>query len=161
MSHLFPDMPCMKRVYKDNKASVHWSAARKKSASRSAVKPLVNRSLCSFVGLHRISLVRASGLCFWRVVQETCLRCLGRYEGRLSPGRTVLSASRPARPRPATPPCAATRPARGMSRFWTRQVDSLIARKRKMSPASSRRSGPTPTTSVPSAPPRRASTRRP
>ena len=27
---LFPDMPCMKRVYKDEKASVHWSAARNK-----------------------------------------------------------------------------------------------------------------------------------
>ena len=23
-------MPCMKRVYRDKKASVHWSAARKK-----------------------------------------------------------------------------------------------------------------------------------
>ena len=29
-SFLFPDMPCMKRVYIDKKASVHWSAARKK-----------------------------------------------------------------------------------------------------------------------------------
>ena len=26
----FPDMPCMKRVYRDKKASVHWSAARNK-----------------------------------------------------------------------------------------------------------------------------------
>ena len=26
----FPDMPCMKRVYRDKKASVHWSAARTK-----------------------------------------------------------------------------------------------------------------------------------
>ena len=26
----FRDMPCMKRVYRDKKASVHWSAARKK-----------------------------------------------------------------------------------------------------------------------------------
>ena len=40
----------------------------------------------------------------------------------MSPGRTVLLASSPARPRPATPPCAPTRPARGMSGFWTRQV---------------------------------------
>ena len=29
-SMLFPDMPCMKKVYRDKKASVHWSAARKK-----------------------------------------------------------------------------------------------------------------------------------
>ena len=26
----FPDMPCMKRAYRDKKASVHWSAARSK-----------------------------------------------------------------------------------------------------------------------------------
>ena len=26
----FPDMPCMKRVHKDKKTSVHWSAARNK-----------------------------------------------------------------------------------------------------------------------------------
>ena len=26
----FPDMPCMKRVYRDRKASFHWSAARNK-----------------------------------------------------------------------------------------------------------------------------------
>ena len=25
-----PDMPCMKRVYKDKLATVHWSAARNK-----------------------------------------------------------------------------------------------------------------------------------
>ena len=25
---LFPDMPCMKRLYRDKSASVHWSAAR-------------------------------------------------------------------------------------------------------------------------------------
>ena len=37
-------------------------------------------------------------------------------------GRTVLLASSPARTRPATPPCASTRPARGMSAFWNRQV---------------------------------------
>ena len=26
--YIFPDMPCVKRVYRDSKASVHWSAAR-------------------------------------------------------------------------------------------------------------------------------------
>ena len=26
----FPDMPCMKRVYRDEKAFFHWSAARNK-----------------------------------------------------------------------------------------------------------------------------------
>ena len=55
--------------------------------------------------------------CFWGNVRATCIHCLGGYEGRLSPGRTVLSASSPARPRPAAPPCASTRSARGMSGF--------------------------------------------
>ena len=40
----------------------------------------------------------------------------------MSPARIVLSAPNPARPRPAGPPCAPTRPARGMSGFWVRQV---------------------------------------
>ena len=40
----------------------------------------------------------------------------------MSPGRNVLSASSPARHRPAAPPCAPTRTARGMSGFWIRQV---------------------------------------
>ena len=60
--------------------------------------------------------------CFWRNVQEFCIRCLGGYEGCLSPVRTVMSVSHPARPRLADPLCASTRPARGMSMFWTRQV---------------------------------------
>ena len=47
-------------------------------------------------------------------------------EGRLSPGRTVLSASRAARPCPTVPPCAPTRPTRGMSGFWIRQVYKII-----------------------------------
>ena len=41
--------------------------------------------------------------CFWGEVQAMCLRCLGGYEGRLSPGRTVL-------PDPAPPPRRAPRP---------------------------------------------------
>ena len=36
--------------------------------------------------------------------------------------RTILLANSLARPRPATPPCAPTGHARGMSGFWTRQV---------------------------------------
>ena len=38
------------------------------------------------------------------------------------PRRTSLLAPSPARLRPATPPCAPTRSARGMSGFWIRQV---------------------------------------
>ena len=51
------------------------------------------------------------------------LRCFWGYEGCLSTRRTVLFASGPAQPRPANPPCAPTRPARGsMFGLWTRQV---------------------------------------
>ena len=32
---IFPDMPCMKRVYRDKKAALHWSAARTKERSSS------------------------------------------------------------------------------------------------------------------------------
>ena len=31
----FPDMPCMKRVYKDKEASIHWSADSNEERSRS------------------------------------------------------------------------------------------------------------------------------
>ena len=58
----------------------------------------------------------------WRVVQATFLRCLVECGGGLSPGQTILLAPSPARPRPAAPPCAPTRPSRGMSGFWTRQL---------------------------------------
>ena len=60
--------------------------------------------------------------CFWGDVQAMCLRWLGGCEGRLSLGRTFLSASNPAGPRPAASPCAPTRPARGMFGFLIRQV---------------------------------------
>ena len=65
-------MPCMKRVYRDKKASVHWSAAKNKerfsSRGYTVYQPVVNRGFCSPVGLSRISLVRASGETFRTVV---------------------------------------------------------------------------------------------
>ena len=74
----------MKRVYRDKKASVHWSAARTKSASRPVDKPRINRSsTADFVpafGLHNISLVRASGGTFRRrfhdALESTRVLCL-------------------------------------------------------------------------------------
>ena len=39
----FSDMFCMKRVSRDQKATVHWSEAKRKSASRPAYKPRINR----------------------------------------------------------------------------------------------------------------------
>ena len=99
-----------------------------KSASRSGDKPRINRlstgDFVSAFGLHRISLVRASGETFRR-------RFVSALEGMMDPcllgeqfcWHLVLPDSRP-----AAPPCAPTRPARGMSGFWTRQVSGFWTR---------------------------------
>ena len=98
-----------------------------KSASRLGDKPVINR-LSSGRCVPPSVYIGFRLFCFWRDVQATCSPCLGGYEGRLCPGRTVLSASSPARVRPAAPPCAApTQPAGGMSGFWTRQVGKWSA----------------------------------
>ena len=52
---------------------------------------------------------------------------LWRVRGRIFFRRTVLLANSPARPRPATPPCAPTRPARGMPRV----LDSTSSQERQ------------------------------
>ena len=99
-----------------------------KKAYRIVDKPVTN---CSSTG-HKLvvscDFVPAFGLnkyfvcsCFWGDVQETFHRCLRGYEGRLSPGRIVLSASCSARLCPAAPPRAPIRPARGMFGFLIRQ----------------------------------------
>ena len=71
-------------------------------------------------------------LCFRGVVQDICLRCPGGQEGRLCPARTNPSAFHPAGPalpgRPAVR--RPTRPARGVSGIWIRQVahsQSIVA----------------------------------
>ena len=68
--------------------------------------------------LHMISLVRASGKTLKRHFFDS-------LEGAVDIcffGRIVLLAPNFARPRLAAPPGAPTRPARGMSGFWIRQV---------------------------------------
>ena len=69
------------------------------------------------VGIHNVACS-----CFWGVVEAMFFRCFGWYGGGFCSRRTVLLAASLARPRPVSSPCAATRPARGMSGFWTRQV---------------------------------------
>ena len=72
-----------------------------------------------------------SALYSWLLTSGLTLFCIGKafswkafrkYKELVFPGRTVLLASSPARPRPAAPPGALTRLARGMSRFWIRQL---------------------------------------
>ena len=64
-------MPSMKRVYKNKKASVHWSAARNterlSSRGKTAYQPQVNRSFRSSVvfpghALHEKGLQRQKGV---------------------------------------------------------------------------------------------------
>ena len=72
------------------------------------------------MGLHRISLVRASGETFGTCVFDA----LEGTRGGCVLGEPIRR--RPVLPGPATPPCAApTRAARGMSGFWIRQVPNL------------------------------------
>ena len=117
----FPDMPGMKRVYRDKKSVGPLVGSQEKIASRPGDKPWMNHSSTGdFVpafGLHRISLVRASGKTFGR-------RVFDALEGTRDPcllgdqfcWHLVL-------PDPApSPRRAPTRPARGMSGFWIRQV---------------------------------------
>ena len=75
---------------------------------------MVNRGFCSSVGFK----YELDCSCFRRDVQDSCLRYPGGHAGQMSPGRAEPSTSPPARPCAAPP-----RPARGMSGFWTRQVD--------------------------------------
>ena len=81
---LFPNMPCMKKITKTKRRRSTGQQPGNKSASRLALKPDINRlSTADFdpaFGLHRISLVRASGETFRRRVfdalegtRDTCL----------------------------------------------------------------------------------------
>ena len=60
--------------------------------------------------------------CFWRYAHATFLPVLVRYTALMFPSRTCLLALNSARPHPAVPPGAPTRPDRGMSGFWIRQA---------------------------------------
>ena len=75
--------------------------------------------MCFFIDLNKISSVRSSDETFTRR-----LRLFGEYAGRLFLGRIVQTASRPARPRRAAPPCAQNRTACGMLVLAIRQVSS-------------------------------------
>ena len=90
---------------------------------------MVNRGLCSSIGLHRFRLFvllgRRSGdvsSMFWRM------------RGRIVPRRTILLANSRARSCPATLPCAPMRPARDMSGSSNRQVRCFRECKEALSP---------------------------
>ena len=99
----------MRRVYKDKYASLHWSAARTKSARGPADKPRMNRLPTAgfvppsvYIGFPVFVLAKErSG--------QLCPRYPGGLEGRLASGPPDPSASRSARPRRALPPRHAPR----------------------------------------------------
>ena len=104
--------------------SVHWSAARNKerfsSRGYSAVQLRFNRGFCSSIGLHRISLVRASG--------ETRKRVFDALEGTREACFMVEQFCwHPVLPDPAPPLRRALRPEAPMVcmvGFWIRQARS-------------------------------------
>ena len=112
-------MPCMKKVYKDKKATVHWSATGNEERiwprGKNADEPRI-------LFLHRFKLNFACS-CFGKYVQDICAQCLGGSGGQLSFGRSDSSvpvvlglASLPRRAPPrAVPPVVC--PVFGFDRF--------------------------------------------
>ena len=108
------------------RSSARWCSGqqpRTKSGHCPADKSVINRlSTAGFVftGLHRVSFVRPSSDTPKIILFD---RLEGTRVGGLLGGPTRRPGMRPARPHLAVPPCAApSRPARGMSGFWIRQV---------------------------------------
>ena len=91
------------------------------SRGSTGYQPVVNRSLCSSIGLHRVSVVRVFEGTFRTVVLGALEgKRVGRFLGEPTRRRPVLT---PPPPCHTVLPCAALpRPARGMSGFWIRQV---------------------------------------
>ena len=112
---LFPDMPCMKKVYRDKKASVGPLVSSQEQRGlliRPGDKPQINRLsttvqpfvvFLSSIGLNMISLVRASGGMFRR----RFLEALGGTKDARFLGE--LFCRRPDLPGPAPPPRRAPR----------------------------------------------------
>ena len=103
----------MKSVYKDKKASSHWSAAKNKERFSfrwlTAGQPLI-------LFLRRFTVDFA---CSWR--WTTFLRFVEGYR-LLFPERKVSLTPNLTRPRLAASPGASIRPTRGISGFWVRQI---------------------------------------
>ena len=111
---------CTRRVYRRVFSASRGAQPARLCGVRSVGIP--NRSVLILVLLLWYFSGWATFVFNQRDVQTTCLRSLGGYGGPLSPGQTILLVSSPARPRLAAPPCAPTRPARGRSGFWIRQI---------------------------------------
>ena len=86
---------------------------------RAAVVPRVNRGLCSSIGLHRNSCVRASGESFKRVVFDPLGgKRVGRLLGGPTRRRPVLPGPAPPRRAPPRPDPPVVCPGFGFDRFF-------------------------------------------
>ena len=83
-------MPCMKRVYRDQQATIHWSAAKKEEWPVPCGSTACQPRLLFF---HRFTYEFLFS-CSRRFVQDSCLRSSGGQEGRASPWRSDPSAFR-------------------------------------------------------------------
>ena len=100
-------MPCMKRVYKNTKAAVHWTAARNKERPRPTNKPVVNRGFCPpwvYIGFRLFVLLeRGSGdlsSILWRVRRRLVSPVNSSLGIQSCPTPLCHSAVRPAPARP-------------------------------------------------------------
>ena len=98
----------MTRVYRDNYSRRYTGQQPgTKSGRGPAEKPVVNRWLCSSIGLHRISIDPASE----NIIRDSVFDDLeGKRDGSVVSwaNRPVGVPSYPAPPRPAALPCAAS-----------------------------------------------------
>ena len=119
----------MKRVYRDKKASAHWSATRNKECPSPR---LINRlqTTCQPLILfpHSVYIRFPLFVLLERRSGDVSSMPWGVRGSLVSWANCSVGVLSCPRPRPAAPPCAPTRPARGMSGFWIRQVVLLEIR---------------------------------
>ena len=108
----------MKRVYIDKRRRYLGQQPGTKSGLRTTDYPLVNRSLCSSIGLHRNSFVRASEETFRTVVydapeskRDSCVLCEPTRRRSTLPGTAL-----PPRPAPSRPDLLLVCPGLGIDR---------------------------------------------
>ena len=127
LRHIFPDMPCMKRVYFTKTIKRQYTGQKTRNEERSwsrwSTVTFVHPSV--YIGIRVLVFQETSPGCF-------LYHDLENGNGRLYIAwakRLVGVPSCPFPPRPATPLCAAPpRPVRGMFGFFIRRIIILLIR---------------------------------
>ena len=119
VKYYFLDMPCHRKGFTEtNRRRYVGQQPGTKSFCCPADKPVVNRTLCSPTGLHRISFVRACEETFRTVVYDALE---GKRDGRLLGEPTCR---RPVLPRPVPPRRPAVRRPAPTCLWYVRGLDS-------------------------------------